>query len=514
MGRLTIQPGVMLSIIVFTGFFAAGAYLLWELIDHRIYKIIVPLMCLVLYINILRFFIYELCSLETTRITEFFNYVLMYAVTGLVILLPFFITPAYVFELDSLRTIIIIFAGLLLLKYFSFMLLGPWHDILQRIKHRIHYDHISYRPKVSVMIPAWNEGVGLLHTIQSVLKSDYQDIELVVINDGSTDDSDTQMKSFVSTFNAKNTSTRSIVYRYQGNTGKGGALNHAVAAASGDILISIDADCIVEKTAISELVKVFKDPSVSAAVGNVKIANKSNSIGIVQYLEFLFSFYFKRAEAVLGTIYIIGGAAGAFRKEVFKKIGGYSTTNITEDIELSVRIQDAGMKIEFASEAVVYTEGASDLKSLKNQRLRWKRGRFQTFYQHMHMFFSVRRRHNKFLTLVMMPLAMLQELQLLLEIPFLIFLYAFSVINSDFTSFFMGVMVVGMMFVVQFMFYDPNTRKLSFIALAPIGWLLFYIATYVEAWALIKSIQTFVFKKEVVWQKWERKGIGTALSNN
>ena len=71
-----------------------------------------------------------------------------------------------------------------------------------------------------------------------------------------------------------------------------------------------------------------------AAVGHVKIGNRNSSIGIVQYLEFLFSFYFKRAESLLGSIYIIGGAAGAFRKEVFETLGGYSTNNITEDIEL------------------------------------------------------------------------------------------------------------------------------------------------------------------------------------
>lgn len=388
------------------------------------------------------------------------------------------------------------------------MLLGPWHDINQRIKHRMHFDDVEYKPFVSVVIPAWNEGVGLINTIQSLVKSDYRNMEIVVINDGSTDDSDEQMRRFVESHIQGSNSDIYIRYRYQNNTGKGGALNHAIRIARGEIIISIDADCYVDTGAIKEFVKIFKDPKVSGAVGNVKIGNRGNTVGIVQYLEFLFSFYFKRADALLGSIYIIGGAAGAFRRDVFQKLGGYSETNITEDIELTVRMQDAGMKIEYASEAVVYTEGANDLRSLKNQRLRWKRGRFQTFYQHAHMFFSTKKHHNKFLTWVIMPLAMLQELQLLLEIPFLIFLYVFSILNADFTSYMTGVLVVGLMFIIQFMFYDKSTRRLSFVALAPIGWLLFYMATYVEAWALVKSVQTFVFRKEVTWQKWDRKGVG------
>jgi uncharacterized membrane protein YqjE len=108
-----------------------------------------------------------------------------------------------------------------------------------------------------------------------------------------------------------------------------------------------------------------------------------------------------------------------------------------------------------------------------------------------------------------MPLAIIQEVQLLLEIPFLIFLYVFSILNSDFSSYLTGVLVVGLMFVIQFMFYDKSTRRISFIALAPIGWLLFYVATYVEAWALVKSIESFLFRKEISWQRWERKGVGT-----
>lgn len=507
MGKLHIRYDGVVSAVLFTGLYAAGGYLLIGLIDHFVYQLIAGLMAGIIYLNILRFFIFEICTLTDSRTSEFFTYFILYCITAGVLALPFFLEPQFVFESPTVRLIIICFATLLLTKYATFMILGPWHDILVRIRHRLYFDEVIYEPKVSVMIPAWNEGIGLISTIESVLASTYRNFEIVVINDGSTDDSNEKMLTYVAAHADSQHAEIPINYQYQNNTGKGGALNHAIRLATGDILISIDADCLVDSEAIASFVETFKDPKVSAAVGNVKIANRDNVVGIVQYLEFLFSFYFKRADALLGTIYIIGGAAGAFRKDVFDTVGGYSETNITEDIELTVRIQDAGMKIEYTPEAVVYTEGASDLASLKRQRLRWKRGRFQTFYQHWRMFFSTKRRHNKVLTWVMMPLAMLQELQLLLEIPFLIFLYVFSIMNADFSSYLTGVLVVSLMFVVQFMFYDKSTRRLSFVLLAPIGWLLFYMATYVEAWALVRSIESFITKREVTWQKWKRKGI-------
>ncbi len=205
----------------------------------------------------------------------------------------------------------------------------------------------------------------------------------------------------------------------------------------------------------------------------------------------------------------MGGAAGAFRREVFDTLGTYNTTNITEDIELSMRIQDAGMRIVYATDAVVYTEGATDLKGLKSQRLRWKRGRFETFYSYMHMFFSLKLRHNKILSFLILPLTIFAELQLLLEIPFVIFLYFYSFVSNDFSSFISGIIVVSSMFFFLMVFDDKNTRRFSFYVLAPVAWCLFYIMTYVEASALLRTIKSLFAGEKISWQRWERKGLGS-----
>lgn len=444
-------------------------------------------------------------------IKKFFICLSLYIVTLFIISSIFFFNPRAAYDFPVLRLIIICFASVLLMKYFIYMLISPWYDIFTLYKDIKNKKIIEqYKPRVSVMVPAWNESVGVLETVKTLLNSTYRNVEIVVVNDGSTDDSDKLIRDFKRLHNKNNKDNPEkidIVYRYKKNGGKGAALNTAIKLSKGEILLSIDADCLVMPDTIKNIVRHFADPKVMAAVGNVKVGNTKHLIGVIQYLEFLFSFYFKKADSVMNTIYIVGGAAGAFRRETLATVGVYNTTNITEDIELSVRIQDAGMKIVYVSDALIYTEGASEIKGLMKQRLRWKRGRFETFFQNKHLFFSIKKEHNKLLTWGILPLAYFGELQLSLELFFLLFLYVYSYFIRDYSSFISGIVVVGFMFLVQFFFDDKSTRKASFYLLAPIGWLLFYVSTFVEFNALFRSLVGLIQKKELKWQKWERKGV-------
>lgn len=414
-----------------------------------------------------------------------------------------------------LRTVIICFATLLLSKYFVYMTLSPWNEI--RLKHRkkiLQSMHAAapYKPRVSVIVPAWNEEVGIITTVAALLKSTYTNMEILVIDNASTDNTARNVMKFIADHKRKQKKYRGatpikIFYSYEGKQGKGNALNNGLAIARGDILLSIDADCYVPPQTVANFVRYFEDPTIMAAVGNVRIGNTETIIGVVQYLEFLFSFYFKKAESLVNSIYIIGGAAGAFRKEIFEKVGPYSTTNITEDIEMSVRIQGNGMRIAYAPDALVFTEGAVTLAGLMKQRLRWKRGRLETFAEHKDLFFSLNKKHNPILSWIIFPLALIGDLQLSLEIFFITFLYYFSFVTGDFSSFISGIAVVGSMFMVQLIFDDHREATLGFLLLAPIGWLLFYISTFVETNALFSALWGYLRKKELTWQKWERKGV-------
>jgi poly-beta-1,6-N-acetyl-D-glucosamine synthase len=412
--------------------------------------------------------------------------------------------------LSIVRAVIVFFATVLLTKYTVYMFLCPWFSLMaSREDDLVSHFVRDYQPLVSVMIPAWNEECGLLSTVKSLLASTYKNLEIVVVNDGSTDRSDAMMRNFIEKYEREMTDIPGhvkIIYHYQQNGGKGSALNAAIKLAHGDILVSIDADCIVHKRAVAAFVKAFRDPRVMAAVGNVRIGNTKTLVGTVQYLEFVFSFMMKKADSLFNTIYIIGGAAGAFRREVFNVIGGYSTKNITEDIALSMAIQDQGWKIVYVPDALVFTEGASTLQGLMKQRLRWKRGRFQTFWEFRHMFFSLNPRHNKLLCWLILPITLFSEVQLGLEPLFLLILYLFSFMSGDFTAFVSGIIVVSLMFAVQA--WDIRDEQSPwYMALAPIGWLLFYVCTFVEVYSLTKSIWMHLRKQEMTWQRWQRKGV-------
>ncbi len=449
---------------------------------------------------------------------KLYVYGLLYTLLTVLIAAVFLLTPHETNAYASLRIVIIIFASILLSKYFIYMVLSPWNEIRQLYRQKTlakiqpYTDNHTYNPKVSVIVPAWNEEVGIITTVRALVESTHKNLEVLIIDNASKDKTAENIQAFIREHRKKmkrrpQNERIMVKYLYEGKQGKGHALNLGLSHATGDIIMSIDADCYIPKTTVANFAKYFFDPSVMAAVGNVRIGNTDTIIGVVQYLEFLFSFYFKKAESLVNTIYIIGGAAGAFRREVFATVGPYNHANITEDIELSVRIQRAGLRIVYASDALVYTEGAATLKGLMKQRLRWKRGRFETFAEHRDLFFSMDKRHNKLLSWFILPLALFGELQLSVEILFLTFLYIFSFITGDFSSFISGIVVVGAMFMVQVLFDDHQDDRLSFLLLAPIGWLLFYLSTFVETSALFRSLWGYLKKQELTWQKWDRQGV-------
>jgi cellulose synthase/poly-beta-1,6-N-acetylglucosamine synthase-like glycosyltransferase len=268
-------------------------------------------------------------------------------------------------------------------------------------------------------------------------------------------------------------------------------LNYGLEKATGDIIMSIDADCFLESTTVTKFIRRFNNPTVMAVVGNVKVANTVNPVAMLQKLEFQFTFYWKKAESVLGIIYIIGGAAGAFRREVFEQFGGYDVSTITEDIDLSVKLQSKGMKIVYADDAVVYTEGANTLKGLVKQRIRWKYGWLVTFANYKHMIFSRDPKHSKLLCWFIIP---------------------FNYVANGLLLFEPWIILESLPFFIHAIFDDKASRKLSFMYLAPISWLIFHISTYVEYRALMGSLHDIVLKREATWGTWSRTGVGVSLA--
>ena len=155
-------------------------------------------------------------------------YIFLYVITTGIIASVFILAPQEAAEFPHLRAFIIVFATILLTKYFVYMMIAPWHDVINKItaSNREMHRTDPYTPRVSIIIPAWNEEVGILKTIKTILKSTYRNIEVVVVNDGSTDGSDQAMRKFIETYETvrpESVKKIDLRYFYKENGGKGNA---------------------------------------------------------------------------------------------------------------------------------------------------------------------------------------------------------------------------------------------------------------------------------------------------
>ena len=370
-------------------------------------------------------------------------------------------------------------------------------------------------PSVSVLVPAWNEAVGIAATLRSVVATRYPRLEIIVIDDGSTDATGEVVRAFMAEHAADMAAGRpTIRYRRQANGGKARALNAGLALASGEIVVTVDADSVMAPDFLDEIARYLARHDVAAVAGNVVIGNRHRAIGLVQQLEYLYGFFFKRAEAVMGAVYIVGGAAAAYRRRIIQELGGFDESIITEDIELSTRLQRHGHRVGYAADAVVHTEGPSRLGGLCRQRLRWKHGRLLTFHKHRSLFGSLDPAHSRFLTLLVMPVALYAELLLLFEPVLLTVFAAYTLSTFDFAPLAAFIAVLAGVIMLQ-VWSDPRRREhRNLLLLAPVAWLLFYWLDAVEFQALTRSLARLATRRAVEWQRWQRQGVfGTSGSS-
>ena len=237
---------------------------------------------------------------------------------------------------------------------------------------------------VSVIIPAYNEESVIANTVRGILSSSYRDLDVIVIDDGSKD------KTFaVLTQNfAANPRVELISVP---NAGKANALNTALIRARGDIVVALDADTQFEQDTIARLVRWFTDDEIGAVAGNAKVGNRINMITRWQALEYVVAQNLeRRALAALGTLTVIPGAVGAWRKSVLQELGGFPVETLAEDQDLTIAVQRAGYEVKFDSSAVAWTEAPATVRGLAKQRFRWAYGTLQCLWKYRSMTFNPR----------------------------------------------------------------------------------------------------------------------------
>lgn len=254
--------------------------------------------------------------------------------------------------------------------------------IFQRIKEkRKKTEEINYTPKVSIIVPAYNEELNAERTVHNLLKTNYADLEVIFVDDGSKDATYSRVKA---TFE----NNPKVTVLTKPNGGKAAALNFGIEHAKGEILVCIDADTILPSDAIPKMIPYFADPEVGAVAGNVRVGNTLNLLTNWQSIEYTTSQNFdRRAFDAVNAILVVPGAIGAFRKTAMEDIDGFTTDTLAEDCDLTLRLLRAGYRIRTCNEALALTEAPETLNMFLKQRSRWTFGMMQSFWKHRDLLF-------------------------------------------------------------------------------------------------------------------------------
>ncbi|MEK6800726.1 MAG: glycosyltransferase [Nanoarchaeota archaeon] len=240
----------------------------------------------------------------------------------------------------------------------------------------------SIEKKVTILIPAYNEEKSIEKTIKSALSLNYpkDKLEVIIIDDGSKDKTYELAKRFASNQNLV------VKVLTKKNGGKGTALNLGIKNASGEIIVSMDADSFVSPDALKKMVYYFKNEKVMAVTPSMGVYKPSGFLQRIQQIEYYMGVFLRKSFATMNAIHITPGAFSAYRKSFFEKYGGYDEKNITEDLEIALRIQSKNFIIENSPKSVVYTIAPKSFRSLLVQRRRWYTGLVKNLWSYKKLF--------------------------------------------------------------------------------------------------------------------------------
>lgn len=281
----------------------------------------------------------------------------------------------------ALYWLFVLAIGLGFLRLIVLCGLGLWQRIKQR--HGNTFAAAS-TAQVSVLIPALNESKVIAASVERILQSDYTNIEVIVIDDGSIDNTSAIVRERFGNDARVQLLTLS-------NGGKARAINAGLKITHGSIVVALDADTQFEPDCISKLVRWFDDPRIGAVAGNAKVGNRINTITRWQALEYITAQNLeRRALAAIDSITVVPGAVGAWRREVLDLVGGFPVHTLAEDQDLTLRIQTEGYRVVYDDQAIAWTEAPETFSGLAKQRFRWSFGTLQCLWKYRDVAFRAR----------------------------------------------------------------------------------------------------------------------------
>jgi poly-beta-1,6 N-acetyl-D-glucosamine synthase len=265
---------------------------------------------------------------------------------------------------------LIIFLAILFIRYFTLL----WFAYLQHAERNVaSREPEGELPPVSILIPAYNEAEVIGHAIESLLQLDYPTYEVIVVDDGSTDDTLEVARHWEG--KASGVEVRVLTKR---NGGKASALNAGIARSKYPFVMCMDADSWVDPGSLKAAMPHFRDAAVGAVAGNVKVANRENLLTRLQALEYIEGLNMpRRAQGFIAAVNIVPGPVGVFRREALEEVGGYDTDTFAEDADLTLQLITSGWKIIYEDQAITWTQAPTRALDLIQQRYRWTRGILQ-----------------------------------------------------------------------------------------------------------------------------------------
>jgi biofilm PGA synthesis N-glycosyltransferase PgaC len=432
--------------------------------------------------------------------------------------------------MEDLFLYLLVVANLFSLIHIGFYMVGA--NVYDIFKFRKSYsDSVKKRryktphpTLVSVVIPAHNEARVIRRTLDSVLASTYKNIEIIVVNDGSTDKTNEIVKKYikrvkkspklrVATYLPKDGRAVKLKKRYirsylskcriklinQKNQGKAAAMNNAIKnQAKGRYVMCLDADSILHPQAIERAAAYFKDNSIVGVAANVRIMENRTILGKVQRFEHMIGYRSKKFYSVTNSEFIIGGVASTYRKSMLKKVKFYDNDTVTEDIGLSLKIialnGNKKHRVVYASDVVALTEGVNNFKDLLKQRYRWKKGNLQNIFKYRHLIGNYEPlKYSSALTLYRLPVAIISEIILMLE-PLIIGYIVYLSFTYHTIGIVLGAYATITIYTMGVLWPDEHLGvkdkfKMSFSAL--FIYVLFFIMDTVQIYAISKSFMKF-----------------------
>ena len=386
--------------------------------------------------------------------------------------------------------------------------------VIDRLRKPYRQATPGYYPRVAVLIPAYNEEKVIVRTIRSVLNSDYKNLHVIVVDDGSTD----RTAEVTAAAYVQEIAAGRVQVLTKSNGGKAAALNYGLKRISEEIFVGIDADTVIAADAISKLIPHFEDATIGAMAGNAKVGNRVNLWTRWQALEYITSQNFeRRALDLFHVVTVVPGAIGAWRTAPVKAAGGYPLNTVAEDADLTMNLLEQRLKVDYEDRALAYTEAPIDAKGLMRQRFRWSFGILQAVWKHRAAFVR-----NKAMGLFALPNILIFQMLLPLVSPFIDIMFVAGVVNyfvdrhyhpdaasaasfEKLVVYFLGFLLID--FITSSVAFSLERRH---PANKGDGWLLFHIwlqrFAYRQVFSivLLKTLKRAIDGKPFNWDKLER----------